>query len=197
MKNLRCLNCGCVIKVDRAEAGKSWRCPKCKSTVLSYPRETLVAQNAVCAYCGAPILDRDISVSCPNCRLEYHEDCWKDGEGCQTVGCSYQGNLKKTERIEAMSIPDQIDYPFSFSPADSFAPAAYGDFLFVDPNAPEVSPRGKKKTSFFKLVFYCFLVFLGKTLVIFALSIQFVAQIFLRIGRFYVRTAESFKNSSS
>ena len=100
MKILRCLKCGCIVKIARVEAGKSWRCPQCQTPVLSYPREAIVSQNAKCAFCQTTISDSDVSVSCPKCRLEYHEGCWKDNEGCATFGCDFAGYLKKVDRIE-------------------------------------------------------------------------------------------------
>lgn len=41
----------------------------------------------VCPICCTPIEDGDIQITCPDCEVAYHKECWEDNKGCATYGC--------------------------------------------------------------------------------------------------------------
>jgi hypothetical protein len=40
-----------------------------------------------CAICGTLVRGAEQVTSCPECRQDYHEACWKEIGGCATYGC--------------------------------------------------------------------------------------------------------------
>lgn len=47
-----------------------------------------------CPVCCSPIEPNSDTVTCPNCKMVYHKECWDDNNGCATYGCSSAGCLK-------------------------------------------------------------------------------------------------------
>lgn len=45
--------------------------------------------NMICAYCGKEITIDQLRVYCPECKADYHKDCWTKNSGCVTTGCEY------------------------------------------------------------------------------------------------------------
>lgn len=45
--------------------------------------------NLICAYCGKEITIDQYRVYCPDCKADYHKDCWNKNGGCVTDGCKY------------------------------------------------------------------------------------------------------------
>ena len=66
-----------------------------------------------CPVCCSPIEPNSDTVTCPNCKMVYHKECWNDNNGCATYGCSSAGCLNPP--------PMKVD----FSDA-SFNPGARG-----------------------------------------------------------------------
>ncbi len=46
-----------------------------------------------CPICYAKITPDEEQITCPNCQIVYHTDCWKDNNGCATYGCHSTGCL--------------------------------------------------------------------------------------------------------
>ena len=47
-----------------------------------------------CPVCCSPIEPGDETVTCPNCQMAYHRECWEDNNGCATYGCPSAGCLR-------------------------------------------------------------------------------------------------------
>jgi len=46
-------------------------------------------ENMICAYCGQEITIDQYRVYCPECKADYHKECWVKNSGCVTPGCKY------------------------------------------------------------------------------------------------------------
>lgn len=46
-------------------------------------------ENMICAYCGKEITIDQYRVYCPECKADYHKECWVKNAGCVTPGCKY------------------------------------------------------------------------------------------------------------
>ena len=42
---------------------------------------------AICPICCTPIENGEIQITCPDCKVTYHKECWDDNKGCATYGC--------------------------------------------------------------------------------------------------------------
>ena len=51
-------------------------------------------QEHQCPVCCSPIEPNSDIITCPNCKMVYHKECWDDNNGCATYGCSSAGCLK-------------------------------------------------------------------------------------------------------
>ncbi len=45
--------------------------------------------NLICACCGKEITIDQYRIYCPECKADYHKDCWAKNGGCVTPGCKY------------------------------------------------------------------------------------------------------------
>ena len=45
--------------------------------------------NMICACCGKEITIDQYRVYCPECKADYHKECWTKNGGCVTDGCKY------------------------------------------------------------------------------------------------------------
>ena len=50
-----------------------------------------------CSICGSGILNGESIVLCPECKLPYHYDCWKEMGGCGSYGCAAAPDIKKAD----------------------------------------------------------------------------------------------------
>lgn len=46
-------------------------------------------EKMICAYCGQKITIDQYRVYCPECKADYHKECWVKNAGCVTPGCKY------------------------------------------------------------------------------------------------------------
>ncbi len=50
-----------------------------------------------CSLCGSGIVNKEIVVLCPECKLPYHYDCWEEMGGCGSYGCAAAPEIKKAD----------------------------------------------------------------------------------------------------
>jgi hypothetical protein len=55
---------------------------------------------AVCAICQCPIGGGEGRTACPDCRAEYHEDCWQENGGCAVYGCPQVPQVEARRSVE-------------------------------------------------------------------------------------------------
>ena len=60
-----------------------------------------------CGICHTRFEDDDARTNCPQCGLEFHQDCWQENWGCSAYGCSQVGALKPhdVETVKVQSEP--------------------------------------------------------------------------------------------
>jgi len=46
-----------------------------------------------CPVCFSTIEPDSDIITCPNCQMVYHKECWEDNNGCATYGCPSAGCL--------------------------------------------------------------------------------------------------------
>ena len=84
-------------------------CPNCGGNLISGTKETGPAPKPVCPVCSTEIADGEITITCPDCQMVYHEECWKENNGCATYGCKSAGCLNppplKVDVKETANIP--------------------------------------------------------------------------------------------
>lgn len=51
----------------------------------------------ICSICGSGILNNESVAICPECKLPYHYDCWKEMGGCGSYGCAAAPDIKKAD----------------------------------------------------------------------------------------------------
>ena len=56
----------------------------------------------LCAICQWPIRSGEAGAECPECRADYHAECWEENGGCAVYGCS---RVPPTEPRAAVEIP--------------------------------------------------------------------------------------------
>ncbi|MDR3232857.1 MAG: hypothetical protein LBT46_04195 [Planctomycetaceae bacterium] len=49
--------------------------------------------NSICSFCNTPIESGSTKTVCPECKLEFHEECWQHNKGCSAYGCKYVNYL--------------------------------------------------------------------------------------------------------
>ena len=49
--------------------------------------------NNICPICCTKVEENDEAITCPDCQIIYHKDCWIDNNGCATYGCPSSGCL--------------------------------------------------------------------------------------------------------
>jgi hypothetical protein len=57
-------------------------------------------QSAACAICLSPIGAEEAKTACPECRTEYHAECWQENGGCAVYGCSKAPVVEHRQAIE-------------------------------------------------------------------------------------------------
>ena len=71
-------------------------CPKCGANAeakANVPGNQNQIKNNSCPVCCTEIQEGDDTIVCPDCKMVYHKDCWKDNNGCATYGCPQAGCL--------------------------------------------------------------------------------------------------------
>ncbi|MCP4687142.1 MAG: hypothetical protein GY859_03770, partial [Desulfobacterales bacterium] len=59
--------------------------------------------DALCAICQTPISASDAEIHhCPDCGARYHEECWRDNQGCAIYGCP---GVPETEQLQSIEMP--------------------------------------------------------------------------------------------
>lgn len=82
-----CSNCGSI-----PEPGDIY-CGDCGTPLLEV---AALPVNSVgsprCPYCRALLRPGEYVVTCQECGLQHHQDCWKENQGCSTYGCRGQAS---------------------------------------------------------------------------------------------------------
>ena len=85
--NWKCNNCQQIFEV--ASESSIRFCPNCGAKINF--EETLQSENniqpekSICPVCSTEIQATDEKIICPDCKIAYHKDCWKDLVGCRFV----------------------------------------------------------------------------------------------------------------
>jgi predicted RNA-binding Zn-ribbon protein involved in translation (DUF1610 family) len=53
-----------------------------------------------CAICLSPVSEGDAKAGCPDCKAEYHADCWQENGGCALYGCAQAPQVAQRQSIE-------------------------------------------------------------------------------------------------
>ena len=113
-----CSRCAQSLEALAEAAGRVVVCPSCQaelrvpaamampvgaggSSDLPAP-PTTASRPTVCAICLSPISEEEGKNDCPDCRAEYHTDCWRENGGCAVYGCS---QVPAVEQRQAIEIP--------------------------------------------------------------------------------------------
>jgi hypothetical protein len=104
----RCPDCGQRYRLDGSCAGRQARCKTCGRTFTVQPLEVEPSPAAdprgqtLCAVCQCPLEQGGDVVTCPECSVPYHRECWEYNKGCAIYGC---GQAPPTEHLEDIEIP--------------------------------------------------------------------------------------------
>ncbi|MCS7303753.1 MAG: hypothetical protein NZ602_01420 [Thermoguttaceae bacterium] len=58
--------------------------------------------SVLCPICQCPLQPQEPATACPECRTQYHYDCWQENKGCAIYGCS---QVPPTETYSPLEIP--------------------------------------------------------------------------------------------
>ena len=92
--NFKCNKCQQIFEVASESSVRF--CPNCgakndfEETLLS--KNSIQSNKCICPVCSTAILSTDESIVCPDCKIAYHKDCWKENNGCATYGCKSAGS---------------------------------------------------------------------------------------------------------
>jgi len=53
-----------------------------------------------CGICKGPMKAQETTTVCPECRIEYHQECWEANGGCGTPGCGQLPGREKRDLTE-------------------------------------------------------------------------------------------------
>jgi hypothetical protein len=105
------ITCSCGVKVSLPEetGSRMFRCPKCKTTLVSPPQSLTVSSysacadtaGALCPICQSTIGEGEEVLSCPGCEQVHHKDCWQEIGGCSTYGCAQAPAREKEASVQA------------------------------------------------------------------------------------------------
>ncbi len=102
---LTCPGCGQKLEMPLATDAHMLPCPTC-GTEVPLPKPAPLtqegAQQALCAICQSPMTADEPRTACPECRAEYHLDCWQENGGCAVYGC---GQVPATEGRASVEVP--------------------------------------------------------------------------------------------
>src|SRR5262249_11929714 len=107
MSAIHTCSCGAKVRLPEGGAGKSFRCPQCKTEIVTVaplyaatasvplaapvaadPPAVPSATGATCPICQTARAEGEASVRCPACEQVHHRECWAEVGGCSTYGCS-------------------------------------------------------------------------------------------------------------
>lgn len=100
--------CGTSFEVKEDQAGKQTKCPVCGDQLsISMNTESPEKQfssekSRICPICKCPMKSDQLRTECPDCRTEYHSDCWQENGGCGVYGCK---QVPLTEHRNSLEIP--------------------------------------------------------------------------------------------
>jgi RING finger family protein/alpha-aminoadipate carrier LysW-like protein len=101
-----CPGCGHNIALAELEDGSIVICPACQAE-LRAPETTAAPMAAadafrpiVCAICLSTIENNENRAICPECRAEYHSDCWQENGGCAVYGCAQVPTVDQRSTLE-------------------------------------------------------------------------------------------------
>ena len=57
----------------------------------------------ICPVCRQEIKVGEMIITCPDCGMPHHENCWNMNGGCSTFGCAQQGTVEKAKPVERCS----------------------------------------------------------------------------------------------
>jgi len=105
----QCSSCGQHLEAPIEAADCALACPNCNSAIR-VPSASEVARSGPevnvsgtdCAICQTTIAAEDAKAACPECKVEYHADCWQENGGCAVYGCA---GVPKVEQRRAIEIP--------------------------------------------------------------------------------------------
>jgi Prokaryotic RING finger family 1 len=62
----------------------------------------MYAGETICAICQTAFQPQDTNTVCPECKAEYHLECWQENGGCAIYGCAQVPATEHREAIEIM-----------------------------------------------------------------------------------------------
>lgn len=95
-----CPHCAQPLEVPEEAAGLSVPCPNCQKE-LPVPAPAVAPSN-VCSFCMTAVASSDEKTTCPECRADYHAECWTENGGCAVYGCA---QVPVVEHRQAIEIP--------------------------------------------------------------------------------------------
>jgi RING finger family protein len=75
-----------------------------KADRMSTPSPS-AAGSALCAFCQTQLAAGEPREACPDCRAEYHVECWQENGGCAVYGCS---------KVPAVEPRGSLEIPVSY-----------------------------------------------------------------------------------
>lgn len=86
-------------------------CPTCGETVTGAGPElqptssvsssaAAAERGTLCAICQSPFGPDEPRTVCPECRAEYHQECWTENGGCAVYGCTAVPQVEQRRSIE-------------------------------------------------------------------------------------------------
>lgn len=115
--------CGAPMLARRDSAGRVGHCRICDRRVIIPQADNTTAaelnptaapgtENAiVCGVCQWPISSDTPSMSCPECGVRFHSECWEQNGGCCSYGCSKVGCLPRPESEPQLLEPPPAEEP--------------------------------------------------------------------------------------
>ena len=105
----QCSSCEQHLEAPLEAADCALACPNCNSSIrvpsvsetARVGSETYVP-GTDCAICQTAISTEDAKTGCPECKAEYHSDCWQENGGCAVYGCA---GVPRVEQRRAIEIP--------------------------------------------------------------------------------------------
>jgi hypothetical protein len=121
--------CGAHFRVDARLSGRMGRCQTCGAALtipqastsepVAAAKELAEAQDgagqgtegqevpvqALCSICQCPVDDGEDVLTCPECHLPFHSECWQENLGCSTYGCPQVNILKKGPDLKIDGVP--------------------------------------------------------------------------------------------
>ena len=123
-----CPKCSCSLEMGDTPVVF---CPYCgvkttEDSVSSKPGSNVYEEEAdkhensqlpspTCPVCCCEILPEEDRISCPDCGMLYHKDCWEDNKGCAIFGCKSAQCLDVHLNQKTASAEDAVSCPWCHS----------------------------------------------------------------------------------